>query len=277
MRYYHIAAAAFFSSLAVAGPAQACSVVDDYRVPTNLELAEKAPVIVLGRVVGEVEGESSWEGKLLIEPVETIKGDLPEGILEINGGGLVPAGDKRGFGLLSNPYELEQAHPLSYIGGCIRYMFPKGTKTLFFVGQEDGQWLPASGPFSRWAEDVLSDDAPWLRLTRLYATVAAMPESERSDMLGEEMARLAGQTDDPVAQLMARDIARQLAGPNETWNAIMQRMIGMGPEAEAAADAIAELVMETNDSENEAAENAADAAADQAAKKAERVMRERAE
>lgn len=277
MRYCHIAVSAAIAALGFATPARACSVVNDYRVPTNLELAEKAPTIVLGRVVGEVEGESSWDGKLLVEPVETIKGDLPEGTLEINGSGLVPASDERGFGLLSNPYELEQAHPLSYIGGCIRYMFPKGTKALFFVGQEDGQWLPAGGPFSRWAEDVLSDDAPWLRLTRLYAAVAAMPESERSDMLGEEMERLAGQTDDPVAQLMARDIARQLAGPNETWNAIMQRMIGMGPATEAAADAIAELVMGTNDSENEAAGDAVAAAASEAAAEAERVMRERAE
>lgn len=243
MRYYHIAAAAFLASLIIVGPAQACSVVDDYRVPTNLELADQAPNIILGKVVGEVRGESGWDSQLLVEPVETIKGQLPTGILSIEGGGLVRSDDERGFGILSNPYSLEDAHPLSYIGGCIRYMFPKGTTALFFIGQEDGEWHPAGGPFSRWAEDVLTDDAPWLHLTRLYAAVAGMPEAERSGMLGKEMRRLASQTDDPVAQLMARDIARQLAGPNDTWNSLMQRMIDFGPDNEAAAEAIAESLM----------------------------------
>ncbi|MBA4164593.1 MAG: hypothetical protein C0510_08185 [Erythrobacter sp.] len=243
MKYYHMASCAALVFIGLATSAQACSVVDDYRVPTNLELAEQTPTILLARVIDEIEGETSWDRKLLVQPIEAIKGGLPEGTIEIVGSGLVPESDERGFGLLSNPYELEQAHPLSYIGGCIRYMFPKGTTALFFIGKEDGQWVPAGGPFSRWAEDVLIVDAPWLRLTRLYTSAADLPEQERAEFLGREMARLSGLADDPVAQLMAQDIARQLAGPNETWNAIMQHMIGLGPENEAAADAIAELLI----------------------------------
>lgn len=260
MRYYHIVASIALATLAAAAPAKACSVVDDYRVPTNLELADQSSSIVLARVIGEIEGGRSWQRKLLIQPIETIKGDVSSETIEIEGSGLVPADDERGFGLLSNPYELEEAHPLSYIGGCIRNMFPKGTTVLFFIGDEEGAWRPAGGPFSRWAEDVLSADAPWLQLTRIYAAAAALPEGERTAMLEREMVRLSGRADDPVAQLMVRDIARQLAGPNETWNAIMHRMIGMGPENEAAAEAIAELVMET--------------AADEAADEAEAAMAE---
>lgn len=236
MKHYHMANCAALVFIGLATSAQACSVVDDYRVPTNLELAEQAPTIILGRVVGEKPGERPWDGKLLIEPLEAIKGDLPLSRVELAGSGLVDPVDKRGFGILSNPYELEQAHPLSYIGGCIRYMFPKGTTALFFIGKEDGQWVPAGGPFSRWAEDVLTDDAPWLRLTRLYTSAADLSEQERAEFLGREMARLSALADDPVAQLMTQDIARQLAGPNETWNAIMQRMIGLGPENEAEAE-----------------------------------------
>lgn len=135
--------------------------------------------------------------------------------------------DRADFGILSNPYELNQAHPLSYIGACIRYMFPAGTTALFFLERApDGEgWRPSGGPFSRWAEDVLVEDAPWLRLTRFYAEVAAAPEGERTALLEAEPARLAALAEDPVAQLMAADIARQLEGPNPTWHEVMRREI----------------------------------------------------
>lgn len=243
MKNCHVTACAALVFIGLATSAQACSVVDDYRVPTNLELAEQAPTIILARVVGEIRGETTWDRRLLIQPVEAIKGGLPEGTIEIEGSGLVPVDDERGFGLLSNPYELEQAHPLSYIGGCVRYMFPRGTTALFFIEKVDGKWRPAGGAFSRWAEDVMSGDAPWIRLTRLYASAVTLSEHERDGLLRNEMVRLSELSDDPIAQLMARDIARQLAGPNEAWNEIMRRMIGMGPENEAAADDIAELLL----------------------------------
>lgn len=214
------------TSLTLATPAVACSVTADYRVPTNLELAQEAELVLLGRVVGEVEGTDPWDTRLLVEPVQAIKGEMPEGTLSLAGSGLVPE-DKPGFAILSNPYELNQAHPLSYIGACIRYMFPAGTTALFFLERAaDGEgWRPSGGPFSRWAEDVLVEDAPWLRLTRFYAEVAAAPEGERAALLEAERARLAALAEDPVAQLMAADIARQIEGPNPTWHEVMRREI----------------------------------------------------
>jgi len=214
------------TSLTLATPAVACSVTADYRVPTNLELAANAELVLLGRVVGEVEGAEPWGRKLLIEPVQAIKGEMPEGTVSLARAGLVPE-DRPDFGVLSNPYELNQAHPLSYIGACLRYIFPAGTTALFFLERApDGEgWRPSGGPFSRWAEDVLVEDAPWLRLTRFYAEVAAAPEGERAVLLEAERARLAALADDPVAQLMAADIARQIEGPNPTWHEVMRRGI----------------------------------------------------
>lgn len=147
---------------------------------------------------------------------------MPSGTIEISGSGLVPSQDERGFGLLSNTYELEGAHPLSYIGGCIRYMFSEGTTALFFLERRDGDWAPAGDAFSRWAEDVIRDDAPWMKLTRFYANVLESDPTERKALLEAERDRLRAREDDPVAALMASDIERQLAGPNEGEAEIME-------------------------------------------------------
>lgn len=226
--------------------ASACSVVDDYRVPTNLELAQGAELIMLGRVTG-VEGgndeDNFMDRAIVIEPLSAIKGALPPAAIKV-GGMALTEGELARYGALSNPYELEASHPASYIGGCIRYMFPRGTTALFFLAHgENGEWRPSGDAFSRWAEDVLSDDAPWLRLTRLYVQATAAPEDERPGLLEAERARLAALPDDPVAALMAHDIERQLAGPNKPWNALMSEMMGpMGSEQEVAAASAADTV-----------------------------------
>ena len=249
MKYYYVIAAALLSFFTPT-VAQACSVVDDYRVPTNLELTGQSELILRGRVIGEVEGESSWDGKLLVEPLMALKGEMPKGTVEISGARLVPMPDERGFGLLSNPYQLEGAHPLSYIGGCLRYMFPKGTTVLFFLEEREGEWSPSGGPFSRWAEDVLDADSPWIRLSRFYASVPTDDATRRKTVLEAERDRLWKLSEDPVAALMAQDIERQLVGPNEPWNAIMRKAIEgeaeapAGAEGEVAAEALASLIME---------------------------------
>ena len=235
MKYYYVIAAALLSFFTPT-VAQACSVVDDYRVPTNLELTGQSELILRGRVIGEVEGESSWDGKLLVEPLMALKGEMPKGTVEISGARLVPMPDERGFGLLSNPYQLEGAHPLSYIGGCLRYMFPKGTTVLFFLEEREGEWSPSGGPFSRWAEDVLDADSPWIRLSRFYASVPTDDATRRKTVLEAERDRLWKLSEDPVAALMAQDIERQLVGPNEPWNAIMRKAIEGEAEAPAGAE-----------------------------------------
>lgn len=245
IRARSLALAAALGLAAAAAPAFACSVVDDYRVPTNLELARDAELILLARVTGEQPGEEEYETAIAIEPIAALKGDLPPGPLALGGRMRLAEGEAAGYGVLSNPYEFEGAHPLSYIGGCIRYIFPRGATALFFLEEVDHRWIPSGGPFSRWAEDVPGPDAPWAALVRLYVRAAALPESEARALLETERDRLRERGEDPVNRLMADDIERQLAGPNETWNALMERQLGFGGAAEeAAAEAMAAAALE---------------------------------
>ncbi|MBM0169427.1 hypothetical protein [Altererythrobacter sp. C41] len=227
MRFFlPLGIAALTFTLTLATPAVACSVTADYRAPTNLELAADAELILLGRVVDEAAGVKPWHTSLRVAPVLAVKGTMPDSAVWITGVGLLHPGERRSV-TLSNPYELAEPHPESLSGACIRRAFPAGTTALFFLERApDGEgWRPSGRPFSRWAEDVLVEDAPWLRLTRFYAEVAAAPEGERTALLEAERARLAALAEDPVAQLMAADIARQIEGPNPTGHEVMRREI----------------------------------------------------
>ncbi len=209
-----LASAALVLSLAAAPAAAACSVAPGYQVPTNLELATGAEAIVLARVTaGRLDPRGDpFKSTITLHPLETLKGALPEGDLALNGMMLSRDADPA-LGMVSSPYEFERAHPASYVGACTRFIFPLGTTALFFLRKDDkGQWTAAGGAFSRWAEDVPDAEAPWVRLTRLYLRAAAMPEADRAALLATERDALVALTDDPVAQLMAADIARQLAG-----------------------------------------------------------------
>ena len=191
-------------------PAAACSVVPGYRVPTNIELVEDADLILLATVSdGDFAPDSTAEQRIAVEPLAAIKGEMPAGPLAMPGSIATDAD-----ALLSNPYELKDAHPQSLAGACNRYTFPRGSRVLFFLKWEGDHWRAAGGPFSRWAEDVLTDDAPWLQITRLYAEAEALPLSERAAYLAARRAEYRAEGDDPVAQLIAADIDRQLAGPN---------------------------------------------------------------
>jgi len=194
--------------------APACSPAPDYRVPTNLELVAGAGTIVLAQVVaGQLdEGGDPFESTVTIRPLEALKGPLPEGDIALKGMMLSrDAGQE--LGMISDPREFERAHPVSYVGGCIRYVFPLGTTALFFLERRGGEWVPAGGAFSRWAEDVTGPAAPWVEVVRLYLRAAELPEGERAAWLGAQREALRARADDPVAQLMAADIGRQLGPP----------------------------------------------------------------
>lgn len=243
-----------------AQPVAACSPVSGYRVPTNMELTADADLILLATVTGGTPMDPSADGgpdsmRIAIQPVAALKGDLASAPASLD----IALATGR-FALLSNPYELAEAHPLAYIGGCTRYMVPLGSRLLFFLDRHEQGWIPAGGPFSRWAEDVLTDDAPWLAAVKFYLEVQALPESERLAALAARRDELRKQTLDPVAQLLADDIDRQLAGPNEPLRGELPPM----PESdvgELEAEAAAEGAMAAA----RAAEAAAAAAAEDAA------------
>ncbi|MEO6386865.1 MAG: hypothetical protein ABIT16_09000, partial [Croceibacterium sp.] len=122
-------------------------------------------------------------------------------------------------------------HPSAYGGACIRREFAPGAIVLFFLDRRDGEWVPAGGAFSRWAEDLADVDAPWLQLTRFYARVAALPDGDRAEALEDERDALLARIDEPVAQAMGADIARQLDGPS----ALLRAELLPAPPAPPAA------------------------------------------
>ncbi len=205
---------ALFAALALFAaplPAAACSVASGYRIPTNLDLVESADLILLGKVTpGDFAPDSTPEQMVSIEPIEAIKGRMPAGPVALAGG--IASGEDA---ILSNPYDLKYAHPQSFAGACTRYMFADGARVLFFLKRSDTGWQGAGGPFSRWAEDVLTDDAPWLQAVRFYAGVAALPKAERAAALERQRSLWGAEGGDPVAQILAADVDRQLAGPNK--------------------------------------------------------------
>ncbi len=201
-------------ALALAGsPAAACTLASDYRVPSNRELAGAAEAIALARVTaGALDpGGDPFESTITLHPLETLKGAVPAGDFPLYGMMLSRDADPK-LGMVSDPTEFERPHPVSYIGACVRFIFPLGTTALFFLRRDEaGRWVPAGGAFSRWAEDVPGRDAPWVMLARLYARAAALSEPERRALLESERAALRQRGDDPVAQRMAADVARQVA------------------------------------------------------------------
>lgn len=198
--------------LLAAAPAIACTPAPGYHVPTNLELAADANAIILGEVVSALPGggDDPLLSGIAVRPVAAIKGLLPGENIRISGMALAPGGE----GARSDPREFSEAHPDSYTGACIRRVFPQGAQVLFFLQRQNAEWRPAGGPFSRWAEDVPDGDAPWVALAGLYAHAALLQPDERTAMLEAQHEALLARSDDDVAQLMAEDIARQLAGPN---------------------------------------------------------------
>ena len=192
-------------------PAAACSPAPDYRVPTNLELAGHADSIVIARVVGTHQDESGQATALVIRPLTAVKGPMPQGDIALQGIELAAEGQA---GRPSDPYEFERAHPQAYSGACIRRVFPLGATALFFLRTDhEGMWAPAGTAFGRWAEDVADENAPWVQLARLYAIASGLPVEDRAPFLEDEREALLARTGEPLAQLMAEDIARQLAGP----------------------------------------------------------------
>ena len=113
---------AVFACLAAPLPAAACSPVPGYAVPTNMELTAEAELILLAAVTGGTPMDEAGAPDTMrvdIQPIAALKGNLADAPKTL------PIALATGrFATLSNPYELQHAHPLAYIGGCVRYMVP---------------------------------------------------------------------------------------------------------------------------------------------------------
>jgi hypothetical protein len=211
-------------------------VTGEYRVPSNLELAAEANVIVFGQVVGEVPAAEPREAALEVRPLAAIKGLMPGGTVLLPGMALRPPDGPRPDEA-GDPLDFAAPHPDALTGACIRRVFPAGATVLFFLRREDGEWVPAGGPFSRWAEDVRGLESPWAQLAVLYAHAAQIAPDEREALLQDQLEALQARTDDATALAMVADIERAMTAPD--FPRFAQRPPPPAPPA--AADDLGEL------------------------------------
>jgi len=174
--------------------------------PANLALAAGADAIVLGQVVDGSGGDGP-DASITVHPLAALKGLKPGQDFALRGTRL--AADIAP----SDPLELEAPHPDALSGACLRTRFAPGATVLFFLDRRDGEWVPAGGPFARWAEDVAGEEAPWVQLAWFYARVAALDEDHRRALLVAERDALRERDDEPVARAIAADLDRELVAP----------------------------------------------------------------
>lgn len=207
-----------WTSIALIGPAVACSPATGFRPYTNLELVQHAPTIVIGRITRwdyRKPPEETWylDTSLLVEPILTLKGNGPAGPFRLNGMLAIPQGyGLAGAGEPSHFDEFFSPHVDAFTGACLRENFVVGQLVVFFMGVSDGQWEPSGRPFARWAEDVPSVDGPWVKLVQIYINAAELPRSKRRALLRREQAKLLAGGGDRISRLMAADIQRQIKG-----------------------------------------------------------------
>jgi hypothetical protein len=204
MRAFCLALAA---TLLTAAPAFACSVRSSYRIPTSLELAERADTIFVGTVIGERKDADGSRGVVLVRPTLLLKGSALPQQVEL-GGWLAQPGEMMAR---SDPRELRRANPDAQRGGCTRYVFARDMKLLLFFERHAGKLVFAGYPFARVSEDVPSDDSLWVKAVRTYVPIAALPESERKAALIARRDALRARTEDVDAAAIADDIDRELA------------------------------------------------------------------
>jgi hypothetical protein len=194
-------------ALFAAAPAQACSVVSGYVVPSNFRLVERAQLVVLARVVSgpsaEQLGEDSWDNpRVALQPIRAIKGAIPAEPLKVKG-----YVSLKGRGFAPHPTPLHRAHPSTYYGACIRQEYAVGALVVAVFEKTGEGWRQQGSPFARSVEDVEGENGTWVRAADAYVRIAALPASNaRAKALQAEAARLLALRDDPAAPAIAADM-----------------------------------------------------------------------
>lgn len=202
------AAALLIAALALAGRAEACSVREGYRTPTNFELVQKAELIVVGRVVPAAPADrpagASEIDFLGFEPVKAIKGELPPERLRIAGYFRLPT---KGTTVEPMPTPLTTSHFSAGMGACIRLLYPQNGLVLAMFAKGPQGWTQLTDPFARAIEDVEDADGLWVRTAARYAALQqrAPGEALRAAAIAERDALL-GKTGEMEPQAVADDL-----------------------------------------------------------------------
>lgn len=170
--------------LAAASPADACSPVMGYRIPTNYELVSRAELIVVGTVVTEIPFQRDKLERtpmLRVHPTVTLKGVPQKNPIFVEG----VIGGSGYWNTIGPVYtRLDEAHPSVWMGGCSRQIYTQHVPVVLMFYKERGRWRQYAPAFSRAAEDVSNmSQAPWVRAVELYARIGSLPQQERRPAL----------------------------------------------------------------------------------------------
>lgn len=197
-------------TMAIGARAWACSPVPGYRAPTNVELIDKADLVVLTRIAGGPtlylqDLPDDYEPRVVLKPLRAIKGTAPA-MLAVEG----IMADRRGRPFGREVTSLDRVHSSALWGACIRQAYPRGGLVLAVFAKEGTGYVQRRLPFARIAEDVATPSAVWVRAATLYARLLASHRgSDRRAAFAAERRRLMrGGADD---RAIAADIGRYLA------------------------------------------------------------------
>ena len=187
----------------------ACSPVDGYHVPTNIELIEGSDLVVLAKVISgpdTFDDTKGFEPLVVLEPVRTLKGGAPQN-LRVFG----TLRDRSGEPYVLAPTPLSGPHPSSLWGGCIRQAYSLGGLVVAMFKKTPEGYAQVGAPFARSVEDVEGPNALWVRTAELYERmIAETPPSERRKAFEAERDRLLKLHRDVEAQQVAADITNYL-------------------------------------------------------------------
>lgn len=203
MRYW---TAALLLVLPTAG--LACSPLGGYRAPTNIELLQKADLVLLARVVaGPRTDAEAWGGepRVILRPIKVLKGAAPP---ELRVEGILSDGNGRPYPF--TPTGLDQVHPSALEGACIRERYAKGAMVLGMFRRKGGSYAQLDDPFARSVKDVEGPSAIWPRTAELYLGLLRIPErTARRAAFRHEQQQLA-RSRAADAKAIAVDIGRYL-------------------------------------------------------------------
>jgi hypothetical protein len=178
----------------------------------EFELVRDADLVVVARLSEQatIIDEEDPVRILSVIPVRTLKGNLPDVELSIEG---FLEYSRRNRKVVGEPNftDLSTVNPNVMTGGCTRYLYARGALVVLMFKRFDSSWQQFAPTFSRASEDVEdSVDSVWVQAVTLYAAIAMRPAAEQKTALAEGMRTL--QASGSAADiLIAQDIERTLA------------------------------------------------------------------
>lgn len=190
------------------GVSQACSPIAGYRVPTNIELLERADLVVLARTAPGPQscrqsGDRQYcQGSVILSPQRVLKGDAPARLL-VEGS----LSGRRGHPYLPQYTPLDRPHDSVLWGACIRQAYADDTLVLALFRERDGEMRQLGEAFARAVEDVEGPHGLWVRAAELYLRLQEeTPPADRRQAFTLERDRLRAIAGDADAQAIAADI-----------------------------------------------------------------------